>query len=155
MFPVRLLTAQWVLFSQCFGLSASIRPGKPKELAEPAERMLMPWENLWLHCFKVLEEFGRISLYKWVVSRLLFYQCIWSISNQLSTQCSLPPLKAESSYVLHLMNHSLKTPMSATFHYQPLSGFDEKSCLPLHISVPHATSSLLFTCMQEKKRPDV
>jgi len=58
MFPVRKLAAQWMLFSQCFGLSTSIRPGKPEELAEPAARMMKSWVILLLHSFKVPEEFN-------------------------------------------------------------------------------------------------
>lgn len=83
MFPVTQLAAQCVLFSQCFGLSSSIRPGKPV-LVDPMEKMLMPLQILWLHSFNGSEEFGWISLYEGMVIWLLLYWCIWHPSNSVT-----------------------------------------------------------------------
>lgn len=115
MFPVTQLAAQCVLFSQCFGLSSSIRPGKPV-LVDPTEKMLMPLQILWLHSFNGSEELGWISL--WGDGYLTFTLLVHLAPQQscsTSTQCSLPPAKSENICVLCLKTHNLNIPMSATF----------------------------------------
>lgn len=128
MFPVRQLAAQWVLFSQCFGLSFSIWLGEPV-LVDPTERMLMLSQILWLHYFKVSEEFDSIRLYKGMVSWLLLYQCNWTQCNPVLTPTSKirkqlcdvsEDQQSEYSYVRHFITHFFLGLMKSLTYFCPI-----------------------------------